>query len=107
MLVIIRQLLAPPGLGGLPSSHRALTGREFFGPASAALTAAKLTCGNCCRVLRFLGWWAVLNLPRRDPHDMDGVAYYIGGALLAFGATGHRSNSRLAATTFGAKALMK
>ena len=25
----------------------------------------------------------------RDPHYMDGVADHVGGALLAFGATGH------------------
>ena len=31
----------------------------------------------------------VLNLPRRDSHDMDRVADHIGGALLAFGASRH------------------
>jgi hypothetical protein len=25
----------------------------------------------------------------RDPHDMDGIADYVGGAFLAFGASGH------------------
>ena len=30
-----------------------------------------------------------LNLPRRDPHDVDGIADHVRGALLAFGASGH------------------
>jgi hypothetical protein len=31
--------------------------------------------------------------PRRDPHDMDRVADHVGGALLAFGSSGHCSTS--------------
>jgi hypothetical protein len=34
--------------------------------------------------------------PRRDPHDVDRVADHVGGALLAFGASGHCSTSGLA-----------
>jgi hypothetical protein len=30
--------------------------------------------------------------PRRDPRDMDGIADHVGGALLAFGASGHPAN---------------
>jgi hypothetical protein len=30
-----------------------------------------------------------LNFPRRDPHDVDRVADHVGGAFLAFGASGH------------------
>jgi serine/threonine protein kinase len=29
------------------------------------------------------------NLPRRDPHDVDGVAGHVRGSALAFGASGH------------------
>jgi hypothetical protein len=32
---------------------------------------------------------ALINLPRRDPHNVDRVANHIGGALLAFRASGH------------------
>jgi hypothetical protein len=32
----------------------------------------------------------ILHLLRRDPHDVDRIPDYIGGALLAFGASGHR-----------------
>jgi hypothetical protein len=35
-----------------------------------------------------------LNLPRRNPHDVDGVADNVGGALLAFGASGISSRFR-------------
>jgi len=35
-----------------------------------------------------LGIAAFLNLAGGDPHDMDGVADYIGGALLAFRSSG-------------------
>ena len=38
--------------------------------------------------LRFY-WLLVLNLARRDPHDVDGVADDISGALLALGSLGH------------------
>ena len=30
----------------------------------------------------------VFNLPRRHPHDVDGIADYVGGALLALGPRG-------------------
>jgi len=38
-------------------------------------------------VLAVLGG-GVFNLASGDPHDMDCVAYYIGGALFAFRASG-------------------
>jgi hypothetical protein len=31
----------------------------------------------------------LFNLAGRHPHDMDGVADHVGGALLAFRASGH------------------
>jgi hypothetical protein len=37
----------------------------------------------------FGGRHFVFNLPDRDPHDMDGFADHVGGAALAFGASGH------------------
>jgi hypothetical protein len=40
-------------------------------------------------VLAVLGC-RVLNLAGSNPHAMDGVADYIGGALLAFRASGHQ-----------------
>jgi hypothetical protein len=47
-----------------------------------------------CRVLgRFvltvIGEEGFFNLPRRDPHDVDGVADHVRGSALAFGASGH------------------
>jgi hypothetical protein len=33
-----------------------------------------------------------LNLPRRYPNDVDGVAHHVGGAFPALGSLGHRRN---------------
>jgi hypothetical protein len=32
---------------------------------------------------------SVINLPRRDPHAVDGVADHVGGSLLAFWSSRH------------------
>jgi hypothetical protein len=45
-------------------------------------------CSVLIRVHKGLGFF-----PGRDPHDLHGVADHVGGALLAFRASGHQSAS--------------
>jgi len=76
---------------GLPPSY--LSG--FFGNLSTAL-GRKFGSTRCPAFQATLAGvfqsWVVLNLPRRDPHDIDRVADHVGGALLAFRASGHGFN---------------
>jgi hypothetical protein len=50
-----------------------------------ATTTAGAALGSFRRLARI-----VLDRPRCDPHDTDGVAGRVGGALLAFRSAGHR-----------------
>ena len=52
----------------------------------STLLAPKAALSACLLSLIAAGF---LYLPRRDPHDVDGVADDIGGALLALGSFGH------------------
>src|SRR4051812_1775292 len=73
----------PPRSCRLPSNLGPPLGCQAFGSSLPAPQAAA-TSG--------IGHWRrqlLLNLPRRYPHDVDGVADDIGGALLAFRTSGH------------------
>ncbi len=63
---------------------------KLFGACLASLLTAQST--------NFYGrgffiFWLIVDLPRRDPHDVDGVADHVGGALLAFAASSSLSDS--------------
>jgi len=72
--------------------------------ASRSSVAAPLTKGRRCPGSRLATF---LNLARRDPHDMDGVADHVGGALLAFRASGHLFDSCRAALAGGAFSMVE
>jgi hypothetical protein len=67
------------------SNLRTLLRGETSRTRLAALAPALGTLGGLTQ--------GFLSLPRRDPHDADGIADHVGGALLAFGASRHRSSS--------------
>jgi hypothetical protein len=94
------QSIQPPALSRFLGyfSLRRLAVMPFaraFPPIRPSATAAA--------VLAVLGS-DVLNLACRDPHDMDRVADYIGGAFFALRASGHQSRSSISQlnTTFDA-----
>jgi hypothetical protein len=84
MLSWNRPLLTPSPLRGLLSYFLAPLGRHAFSPCLTAHPAQRHGGG----VLAVLGE-RFLDLARRDPHDMDGVANHVGRTLLAFRACGH------------------
>jgi hypothetical protein len=59
-------------------------GRHLRGPCLPA-PASQLRRGT----LGAIGFEFIGLLAGRDAHDLDGVAYHVGGALLASGASGH------------------
>ena len=48
----------------------------------------------------------IFNFTRRNPHNMDGVAYYVGRAALAFGTSGNYAFFPVAAPCFWMKTLI-
>ena len=76
--------IRPPRSGGF--SGNLCT--AFWGQLSCShRTALEATLSGVLFALRCRSIF--LSLPRRDPHNVDGVADHVGGALLAFGASGH------------------
>jgi len=49
---------------------------------------------------------SIFNFTRRNPHNMDGVAYYVGRAALAFGTSGNYAFFPVAAPCFWMKTLI-
>jgi hypothetical protein len=83
-------LFFPTRSGCLLSDLRPLLGRHPSRPRLAPHAPQRHGGG----VLATLGG-CILNLAGRDPHDVDRVADYIGGALLAFRASWHSGNLML------------
>jgi hypothetical protein len=67
---------------GRASDFRALFVGELGGAGVTTFEAALPSV-----FFALLGWGIFFNFPRRDPHDMNGVADHVGGVLLAFGAS--------------------
>src|SRR3954447_25668161 len=83
-----RLRLLPPLRCRFPSYVRPAPGRERFRAGAAAPLSQALRS----LVLPVVGREVLLLLPGGDAHDLDGVADYVGGALLAFRSLGHLLN---------------
>jgi hypothetical protein len=67
---------------------RTLLWRECRRTGFSAPTAPLCPIGGLPAIL--------FNLSRGDAHDVDSIAYYVGRALFAFGASGHSDRPFLA-----------
>jgi hypothetical protein len=82
-----RRLSFPARLGRVSGSRSSLLFRHFF--RSRPSTQSAQLDGGGRFALVFGGRHIIGDLAGRKPHDVDGVADYVGGAALAFGASGH------------------
>jgi hypothetical protein len=87
LLLNLAPLLLPPRRSRLRSDLAALLGSKSSGPRVATLQSA-----FACVFFAWIGL-RILDFPRRDPHDMDRVADYVGRAFLTFGASRHEGAS--------------
>ena len=85
------EILGPASFCRFFSGRDSLFFCERFGARDAAFLSSQAPSFRSVEILSFAGG-CVWNFPRRNPHDVDGVADHIGGAFLALGSLGHGSN---------------
>jgi hypothetical protein len=78
--ISVRMISRPPRVRGLLRDCRSTRWRQLLRSRCSAFEAAPTSV---------FGSRIVLNLTRGDPHDVDRIADHVGGALLAFGASGN------------------